>query len=689
MRDVQLDADRPIAGVDQDLLGRAPLVDRLADWIRDAPFSDGFVIGLTGPWGSGKTSVLNLLEERLRAEAVVVWFEPWLFSDADQLVTRFFGELSAQLRGDGTKRRLRKLGSQLADYGAVLSPAASIVLGPAGQLAAAPKQLSDLRLTSASAQRRETVAALRKHPQRIVVLIDDLDRLDPYEVGEVLRLVKLVADLPGIVHVLSYDRPRVERALANLGSDDGNAYLQKIVQASMAVPPVARDQLRTMSMEWLEQALGERRLEAWDPAVWAGLLDRGIDGYLQTLRDGRRLANMAPTAVDLCGDEVAATDVLALEAIRLFDPDIHEALPSIADILVGHRGLFEFGDRKLVDEEQKQRLGSVLSKSSCPDVTRRLLLTLFPAAGHLLGGMRCGIDPQWRVRKRVASRPVLMRYLHHALDPHDAASSTVDAAVAALSDADLFGSVLASVADARLADLVDRVRARLGEQDAPDVVGCSLVLLGLSPRVAPRPRSLELDPTRRLLFLVDALLLTAHPMEIRAELARQLVTAAPTLSLRVQLLHRFHARPGETSREPDLEPLDDTVFADLSAALALQITSCPIDELAAEPNLIWLLSLLHTVSGPRVVLERMREPRVLCAVLEQPGTEVRPIADSGVSVNVQPLVEIAGAEILEALRALAKAAAPLEPTVRAALKKSLRAYDAPADHTATSAEAAP
>jgi predicted KAP-like P-loop ATPase len=259
---VPLDPDRPIVANEQDLLGRQQLVARLADWVREAPLEEGFVIGLTGPWGSGKTSVLNLLEESLEPEAIVVWFEPWLFSDADQLVTRFFDELSAQLKGDGAKR-LCKLGTRMADYGAALSPAASVVLGPAGQIAGAPKQLASMQAASASAKRREIRAALQKRPQRIVVLIDDLDRLDPHEVGEVLRLVKLVADLPGIVHVLSYDRPRVERALELLCIDDGNAYLQKIVQASMGVPPIPRDQLRTMSMDWLQQALGERDLVAW------------------------------------------------------------------------------------------------------------------------------------------------------------------------------------------------------------------------------------------------------------------------------------------------------------------------------------------------------------------------------------------------------------------------------------------
>jgi predicted KAP-like P-loop ATPase len=128
-----LNPDRPISGEDdgEDLLGRGALADQLASWVRAAPKQQGFVIGVTGPWGSGKTSVLNMLACRLRDSAIVVPFDPWLFSGTDQLITRFFEALAGQLaRVHG--RRVRTLSRRLIEYGAAVAPAATILVGPGG-----------------------------------------------------------------------------------------------------------------------------------------------------------------------------------------------------------------------------------------------------------------------------------------------------------------------------------------------------------------------------------------------------------------------------------------------------------------------------------------------------------------------------------------------------------------------------
>ena len=74
--------DHPICGRGEDALGRAPFADGLAELVRSADASRGVVFAVLGPWGAGKSSVLNIFAESLTENPalVTVKFDPWLFS---------------------------------------------------------------------------------------------------------------------------------------------------------------------------------------------------------------------------------------------------------------------------------------------------------------------------------------------------------------------------------------------------------------------------------------------------------------------------------------------------------------------------------------------------------------------------------------------------------------------------------
>src|SRR5688572_4396258 len=116
---IQLEPDAPIARSDDDRLSRTAFARELADQLADAP-STGIVMALTGSWGSGKTSLLNLIAESLGERAVVVRFNPWLVSGTEQLVGVYFEELGGRLAVGGG--RLREIGERLRRYGAMLGP---------------------------------------------------------------------------------------------------------------------------------------------------------------------------------------------------------------------------------------------------------------------------------------------------------------------------------------------------------------------------------------------------------------------------------------------------------------------------------------------------------------------------------------------------------------------------------------
>jgi len=452
---------------------------------------------------------------------------------------------------------------------------------------------------------------------------------------------------------------------------DGRAYLEKIVQAWVSVPPIRRERLRELSMEWLQEAIGERDLEGWDSATWSELLDGGIDGYLRTMRDGRHLANMVPAALDLCANEVAAMDVIALEAIKIFDPDVHDALPELIDALLGGDNPFDLVSDEKRDVRNLDGLNRALERSSHEKAARHLLSVLFPAAAPLLGGWRGAQRSGSRLAKRVSARPVLMRYLHLVLAPDEVPSTVVDDAVAALVSGPELRVVVDGIDDSQISDLLGRVRARVREQPSSDVSGCAMVVLALVSRMRRGPGFLDVRPSDHVRWFVQDLVTVVQPPERRVELACNLVADASTLSQRCDLLYAFNTLAGE-SRDPELELFDTDTFDRLARDLALDIHRSDAELLAGEANVLWLLQLMHTQLGQEAVLARCNEEPVLRAVVQTPGTEVRGFTDGRVALHIEPLLEIAGPDVLDALHALAEDGGALEADLRAALQKELR-----------------
>ena len=103
-----LSADRPSRDPKDDLFGHAPFAKNLADSICRYPGSDGLVLALYGPWGSGKSTVLNYVQHYLDQlpedeQPVVVKFNPWWFSGQENLAHTFLGQLQAVLTAKSKK----------------------------------------------------------------------------------------------------------------------------------------------------------------------------------------------------------------------------------------------------------------------------------------------------------------------------------------------------------------------------------------------------------------------------------------------------------------------------------------------------------------------------------------------------------------------------------------------------------
>ena len=269
----------------------------------------------------------------------VVDFNPWMFSDSQQLVTRFFVELSGSMQ---RSKGLETVGKVLARYGGAVVGAANLVSAtfagiPAlGQvLAPLVKQLEKTAEEKGISDFRADVEkALIQRDQPSVVVLDDVDRLSFSEIRDVFKLVRLTASFPNLVYVVVCDRRRVEEALAERGQHGtyGRDYLEKIIQFPFDLPHVPRHLLEEQFEEALTCAIPDVKT-LLDEEVWPEIYGAVVAPLIGNMRDVRRYAAAVRATVRDLRGKAAVHDVLGLEAVRIFLPHVFGLLHRAVDAL--------------------------------------------------------------------------------------------------------------------------------------------------------------------------------------------------------------------------------------------------------------------------------------------------------------------------------------------------------------------
>ena len=354
-----IQADHPFLTKDE--LNRAPFATQIKDVIVSLrPEDQGFTISIEGRWGDGKSWIVDKLKTKLigSGSAQVVEFNPWLVGNRASLLTEFFSCLLSQLN-DTKVANLKKL---MSSYAKRLSKAAqgagSEYVAVAGSIAVAVlrdkselESLADLRVQLAD--------KLKLLPTKIVVVIDDIDRLAPSEVVEVIRLIKAVGELPNVIYVIALDPEYVESALRNAGHGKYDNYLDKIIQLRVAVPPLRYPQ------KW--KLLNHELINCWESSMISAApggkdaceyrlnqLASSIAKVAENPRDIKRIWNRFVFVEPACRGEVNPIDLLALQGIYIKAPNLYDEICRFPE-------RFTHGE-ELVSSSPRARLNQTLKK---------------------------------------------------------------------------------------------------------------------------------------------------------------------------------------------------------------------------------------------------------------------------------------------------------------------------------------
>jgi predicted KAP-like P-loop ATPase len=496
---MRITGDNPIRTPEDDALGRTKSARSFAVQVLSLDVSEGIVVGVLGPWGSGKTSFVNLARVHLTEEGIpILDFNPWMFSGAEQLVEAFFVEISAQLK---LRPGLADVGKNLEDYGEMFSGMGWLpVVGPwIERSRGATKILAKIlqrRKEGVGGRRAKVEKALGALDKPIVVL-DDIDRLTTSEIRDIFKLVRLTANFPNVIYIVAFDRTRVEEALAEQGIP-GRAYLEKILQIGVDLPAVPAYVLNKQIFQAIDNALSQvENPGPFDEGVWPDVFMEIIRPLIRNMRDVCRFAAAIHGTVRDLEGHIALADVLALEAVRVFLPDIFRHMHEAVDGLTTTSDLTYSGRGDL--PHLKAQIDQLIEAgNNHGDVVRALVQRLFPGGQRHVGGSHYGSEwkHRWLRERRVAHEDILCLYLERVVGEGLQAFTYAEQAWTRMADRSALDHYLRSLNAGRLSDVISSLEAYEGEFAPKHIVPGTIVLLNLLPELPERQRGMFEFDTR-------------------------------------------------------------------------------------------------------------------------------------------------------------------------------------------------
>lgn len=390
--------DQPLKRADaigQDKLQRTGFASAAVAALQRVSTTAGFVLSIEGPWGSGKTSTLSMMEQLIHADSngrsVIVHFNPWLVGDRDSLLRQFLSAIASTIELADHAANAKKVAKEIRNYVGVFDfvkwvpgaePWASIVKGVMESAGQAVGGLADQKEMDIEGQKERLEKALQNFDKKIFVFIDDIDRLFPLEVFEMVRIVKAVGQLPNVGYIVAWDSEYIRRALKSAAVPRASTYIDKIVQVRLPLPAISTNSRVTLLNDAIaslpEEALA-RHFPKQDERLQS-LYFHGLRELLEQPRDITRTINTLAVIEPGLRGEVVLADILGLACLMVRAPRVYDELRRnpllFTRTFEGSVGGIREGEKKI----HQETLERIYAKTQNPAAVRELVHFLFPSA---------------------------------------------------------------------------------------------------------------------------------------------------------------------------------------------------------------------------------------------------------------------------------------------------------------------
>jgi len=622
VQDIAIGSDAALIDPAQDAFGYAPFAQRIADAVCKTHSPQGLVMAIHGLWGTGKSTLLNFVRYNLaqpasKGQPIVIDFNPWWFNSREHLAAQFLSQFRSQLPHESEV--LRTIGDKMADYGSAIG---TVIAGTYGipwvdKLIGFILRFLKRKPKDVPALKAEIAKALEKAGQRFVFVIDDIDRLAPDEIRELFKVIKALADFPNVIYLLAFDRKVVSDALHTSLGVEGEAYLEKIIQVQFSLPTVDRVCLRKKLFVDLDRILESFPLRSFDQTYWGNVYFDGLDHYVNKPRDIVRIINTLCVTYPAVAGEVNAIDFIALEFLRVFEPEVYGVIRDHRDMFVGHSDRSYRQNIELEKAFHETWLGKVPASKTA--VVKNLLTRLFPKIESIWGNMSYGADwtTRWRRELRVCSPDIFDVYFRFGVAPDALRRTELDELIAVAVETEKATQMLKAAASVKRPDGTSKAREYLErlydftDEITTDIASGLLIALFsigdvlLSP--ADEQGGMTAIPNRwRLLFAVDHLL-KRIPAADRQPLLNQVISQGEALCLVIDIVRTiedYRSKPEESHDSP-LAEIDEHHLNELKGIVTKRLHHMEEHQFLALPDFTLVIHFWIKWSDQETVASRL------------------------------------------------------------------------------------
>lgn len=309
-------ADDPIETEDDDKLEYAKRAKEIISYLERSHFKKSFTIGIVGPWGNGKSSLIELIEKKLRERplehTVHMKFLPFLNHSESEIISEFFNQLSAAINPYSGR-----LSNQIIGYSDKL-----LKLYKTRNIKEflSMKGVSDMGATTYDTYQRinDTLKDLNK---RFIVFIDDLDRLSNKEVLQVLKLVRNTANFTNFIFIIALDKDYVLESLIVKNDISDHAFVDKFFQLEVYLPEIEKNKLKNDFVDFLKTSglqTEETFIQEAERAIYRK--DNLFDDYISNHRGVKRLVNQLVFDHNSLPDQLDTNDFLNFTYLKMSFP---------------------------------------------------------------------------------------------------------------------------------------------------------------------------------------------------------------------------------------------------------------------------------------------------------------------------------------------------------------------------------